>query len=155
MNKILIAIDYAPSAQKVAEKGYELGKSMKADILLLHVIEEIGYYSSTVYDPIMGFGGFTNEAFLDKDVLQNIENEARDFLEKTKLHLNDINIETLVIHGNIVNTIIETSKKEHSNLIVIGTHSRNGLEELLLGSTAHKLIKHSSIPLYIIPIKNN
>jgi nucleotide-binding universal stress UspA family protein len=155
MQKIIIAIDYAPSAQTVAEIGYMLGKSTKAEIVLLHVIEDVGYYSSTVYGPIMDFGGFANVAFLGEDVLQFIEKEAYDFLEKTKLHLNDKKIKTLVAQGKIAETILETAKNEEYDLIVIGTQSKNALEEFFLGSTAHYLLKHSVTPLYVIPIKSN
>lgn len=38
MNKILIALDYDPSAQKVAETGFSFAKAMKAEITLLHVM---------------------------------------------------------------------------------------------------------------------
>lgn len=155
MQKILIAIDYAPSAQKVAELGYAFGKAMKAEIILLHIIEDIGYYSSTVYDPIMGFGGFTNAAFLSSDALQNIEIEAKEFLEKTKMHLKEQDIKTQIVHGDIADSILETAKKEGCKTIVIGTKSRNVIEEILIGSTAHKLIKQSNVPIYVIPIKNN
>ena len=40
MKKVLIAIDYDPSAQKVAEAGYAMAMAMGANILLLHVIAE-------------------------------------------------------------------------------------------------------------------
>lgn len=153
MQKILIAIDYAPSAQKVTEQGYALGKAMHCDILLLHVIEDVGYYSSTIYDPIMGFGGFTNSAFLEKDIYENIQKEAQNFLEHIKEHLKDATIQTKVLHGNIADGIIETATSEQCDLVVIGTHSRSHLEEILLGSTAHQLIRHSKIPIYIIPNK--
>ena len=38
MKKVLIALDYNPTAQKVAEHGFELATAMKAEIILLHVI---------------------------------------------------------------------------------------------------------------------
>jgi nucleotide-binding universal stress UspA family protein len=154
MKKILIAIDYSPSAQNIAELGYSLGKALKVEIVLLHIIEDVEYYSSTNYDPIMGFGGFTNLTSLDKDSLQNIENEANNFLEKTKIHLNDKVIKTLVVHGKITDAILETSKNEKCDLIVLGTHSKSSFEEFFLGRTAHQLIKKSTIPLYVIPIKS-
>jgi len=65
-----------------------------------------------------------------------------------------MHIKTKVCHGSITNTIIQSANDEHCQLIVIGTHSRNMLEELFLGSTAQKLLKYSNVPLYIIPIKN-
>lgn len=154
MQKIIIAIDYSPTAQTVAELGYILGKSMKAEVVLLHIIEDVGYYFSRIYDPIMGFGGFTNGAFLGADVIQIIEKEANDFLEKVKMHLNDKSIQKLVIQGNIADSILETAKKEKCDLIVLGTHSKSKIEEFLLGSTAHYLINHSTIPIYVIPMKN-
>lgn len=155
MKKILIAIDYNQSAQKVAEQGYALAKAMQASIILIHVIEDVMYYSSQSYDPIMGFGGFVNVNFLGPDLLEHIEKEANDFLEKTKLHLKDDKIHSEVLHGTIHSTIVEKAESEHCDLIVMGTHSRKWMEEILLGSTAHKLLKHSKIPLFIIPNKQN
>ena len=54
MKKILIAIDYDPTAQKVAEEGFELAKTMGAAVVLLHVIADPVYYSSTDYSPMGG-----------------------------------------------------------------------------------------------------
>jgi nucleotide-binding universal stress UspA family protein len=153
MKKVLIAMDYAPSAQKVAEQGYEIAKAMNADVVLLHVVEDVGYYSNNIYDPIMGFGGFTNDIIIDNDALLKIEKEANGYLSKAKSHLRDENIQTKVLHGEITERILETAKKEHCDLIVIGTHSRSGIEEFFLGSNAHSLIKQVTTPLFIIPIK--
>ena len=60
MKKVLIALDYDPTAQKVAEMGYNLAKSMHAQAILLHVTSDVSYYSSLNYSPIMGFGGFNS-----------------------------------------------------------------------------------------------
>ena len=58
VRKVLIAMDYNPTAQKVAEIGYSFAKSMDAEITLLHVVSDPVYYSSLEYSPIMGFNGF-------------------------------------------------------------------------------------------------
>lgn len=154
MKKILIAIDYALSSQKVAEQGYEIAKAMHAEIVLMHVIEDITYYSSSVYTPIMGFGGFASTNFLSKDVLESIEKEAMVFLEKVKTHLKDKKIKTIVKHGKTAAIILETAKKMKCQLIVAGTHSKSGIEEIILGSTANKLMNHTVIPILIIPTKS-
>ena len=60
MRRILLALDYNPTAQKVAETGYDLAKSMNAQTILLHVISDATYYSTLNYSPIMGFEGFSN-----------------------------------------------------------------------------------------------
>ena len=43
MKKILVAIDCTPSAYKVAEQAYSLGRAMNAEIVLVHVVEDYGY----------------------------------------------------------------------------------------------------------------
>lgn len=55
MKKILIAIDYNPTATGIAESGYSLAKSMNAEVILLHVVADYTYYSSLDYSPVLGF----------------------------------------------------------------------------------------------------
>lgn len=55
---VLIALDYDPTAQKVAEAGYDLAKMIGATVTLVHAIADPVYYSATGYSPIMGFGGY-------------------------------------------------------------------------------------------------
>jgi nucleotide-binding universal stress UspA family protein len=151
MKKILIAIDYSPAAQKVAEKGYALAKAMNSEIVLIHIIEDVTYYSSQSYDPIMGFGGFVNVNFFGPDIITSITEEAFHFLQKTKEYLYNTPMKLKVLHGDIDNAILEEAENEKCEIIVVGTNGRRGLEEFLLGSTAHKLLKNSKIPIYIIP----
>ena len=58
MKKVLIALDYDPTAQKVAEVGFSMAKSMKAEVILLHVITDPVLYATAGYSPIMGFNGY-------------------------------------------------------------------------------------------------
>jgi len=58
IKKVLIALDYNPTAQKVAEAGFSVAKTMNAEVILLHVVSEPVYYSSEEYSPIMGSNGF-------------------------------------------------------------------------------------------------
>jgi nucleotide-binding universal stress UspA family protein len=152
MKNVLIALDYGPTAQKVAEKGFAIAKAMQAHVVLLHVITDPVYYASRSYSPIMGFGGYVDVDFLGPDLLANIIDESAHFLAKTRSHLQDENIQIEIKQGEIAPTILETATKIKADFIVLGTHSRRWMEEILVGSTAHKLIKHSKIPMYIIPV---
>jgi nucleotide-binding universal stress UspA family protein len=151
MQKVLIALDYDPTAQKVAEIGYSLSKTMNAELYLLHVVAENSYYSSLDYSPIMGFTGFSN---LDPALTINVEEVKRvslDFLEQTKLHLGDENIRTVVAEGDSAHNIIEVAKSLKVDLIVMGTLSKKWLEKVIMGSVAENVLKHSPIPMLIIP----
>ena len=55
--------------------------------------------------------------------------------------------------GFPTNEIINTAKEWDADLIVIGTHGRTGLAHLLEGSVAEHVIKHTSIPVMVVPLK--
>ena len=153
MKKILIALDYAPTAQKVAEIGFSLGENQRAEVTLLHVIEDPNYYASTVYDPIMGFGGYANLDLLHPDIIDELKNTSLAFLEKIKKHLGDNAIKILVKEGSIAQSILEVAKELNADIIVMGSHSRRWLENILMGSITEHVLHHTAIPLFIIPTK--
>jgi nucleotide-binding universal stress UspA family protein len=149
MKKVIIALDYDPTAEKVARVGYDVAKSMNAAVLLLHVVNEPSYYESGSYSPIMGFIGFTAPDILEID--KGLYNEAKRYLEESKKHLGDDTIEIAVLEGDFteaINAIIDSSQ---ADLLVMGTHSRKGLEKLLMGNLAEKILNSSRIPLLTVP----
>jgi nucleotide-binding universal stress UspA family protein len=150
MKKILIALDYDPSAEKIAQTGYAIAKGLGAQTTLLHVVADAGYYSDISYSPIMGFNGFLYPG-IDEMLVKDLLEESHKFLNSSKDHLGDSQIETLVKEGEFVSTIIETAKEISADLIVLGTHSRRGLDRLLSGSIAEKMVQQSDIPLLIVP----
>lgn len=153
MKKVLIALDYDPTAQKVAETGYAIAKAMNAEVILLHVLSDAVFYSASLYDPIMGFGGFGNVDFMQSDVIANLKKTAQIFLNKSKSHLDDTYIQTLVKEGDFADSILEAANDLHADIIVMGSHSRKWLEQIVMGSTTEKVLHHISIPLFIIPTK--
>lgn len=155
MKKILIAIDYNPTATNIAEVGYSLAKSMNAEVTLLHVVADYTYYSSLDYSPIMGFDSFSNLGVLQTNTVVELQNAAQDYLEKTKKFLGDDSIKTIIKDGDSGDAILQTAKELSINIIVLGSHSRKGLEKMLMGSVAEKVLRHSVVPLFIIPVIEN
>ncbi len=152
MKKILIALDYNPTAQKVAETGHQLAKSMNAKVTLLHVISDFKYYSSLNYSPIMGFENFSKA--VETEGALELKRVAQNYLQRSKEHLDDEMIQTTVRSGEFAKTILDTAKELEADIIVMGTHSRRGLEKILLGSVAEQVLNDSLIPLLIIPTRS-
>ena len=85
MKKVLIALDYNPSAQAVAETGFTLAKAMQAEVILLHVMADPAYYAAYEYSPIMGFNSnFIGPETLPPDATEELRKGAMDFLNKSK-----------------------------------------------------------------------
>jgi nucleotide-binding universal stress UspA family protein len=155
INKVLIALDYNPTAQKVAELGFSMAKSMDAEVILLHIITDPVFYSTAGYSPIMGFNGYVDMGPVQLDSVDGLKNASLQYLEKSKQHLGDDDIRTMVKEGDFADTILETAKEEHANIIVLGSHSRKWLENIVMGSVTEKVLHNTSIPLLIVPTKKN
>lgn len=153
MKKILIALDYSASAQKIAETGYALAKSMDAEAVLLHVTADPAYYASYEYSPIMGFDNFISPQTMPPDTTGIIQSGANAFLDRSKEFLGDASIQTLVREGDVVNSILDAAADIQADIIVLGSHSRRGLDKILMGSVAEGVLHRSSIPLFIIPTR--
>lgn len=145
IKKVLLALDYDETAQKTAEIGYALAKTMNAEITLLHVIyEQPAYYS--------GYG-FMQE--LHVDFLADLKQSNQDFLNKMKKKLGDDSIKTLVLEGVVADSILFVAEELEVDLIVMGTHSRKWLENILMGSVVEQVLKKTAIPLFVVPTRKN
>jgi nucleotide-binding universal stress UspA family protein len=153
MKKVLIALDYDPTAQKVAETGFKMAKAMGADVILLHVIADPVYYSSTEYSPIMGYTGGMSADQLQMDGNEGLRQASQHYLDKTKHHLGDATIQTNIVEGDFAESILKAAKAFHADVIVMGSHSRKWLDNILMGSVTEKVLHHTSIPLFIIPTR--
>ena len=153
IKKILIALDYNPTAQKVAETGFSLATSLGAELTLLHVITDPVFYATSGFDPIMGFNGYVDVSPTVVDSIEGLKSASLQYLNKTKQHLGDATIRTLVKEGDFAETILKTAKELHSDIIVLGSHSQKWLENILMGSVTERVLHQSSVPLFIVPTR--
>jgi nucleotide-binding universal stress UspA family protein len=93
--------------------------------------------------------GFTYLPELEQTAL----NEEAEQMAKLKndLEKEGISCETIVRQGIPADIIVQEAKDLHADLIVIGSLGHNSLYNILIGSVASDVIKHSSVPLLVIP----
>ena len=153
MKKVLIALDYDPTAEKVAETGYALAKTMNADVILMHVISNMEYYTSTVYTPVMGYGDFGNAGLTKVYSADDLKKETQNYLDKSKEHLGDDSIQTIIAEGEPADAILSVAEEIRADVIVMGSHSRRWLDKILVGSVTEKVLHKTKIPLFVIPTR--
>lgn len=155
MKTLLIALDYNPTAQKVAETGYFLAKSLKAKVILLHVFTDPTFYATSGFSPIMGYNGFVDVSPTVLENTEGLKDASLQYLNKTRQHLGDDTIRTLVNEGDIADTILRTAKEQHADVIVMGSHSQRWLENIVMGSVTEEVMNQSAVPLFIIPTRKD
>jgi nucleotide-binding universal stress UspA family protein len=85
--------------------------------------------------------------------IDGLKKASLQYLDKTKQHLGDKTIQTIVKEGDFADTILETAKEIHAEIIVVGSHSRKWLENVVMGSVTEEILHHTTIPLFIVPTK--
>lgn len=151
MKKVLIALDYHPVAEKVAAAGHELAKQMNAEVCLLHVLAEVGFYGMQ-YPTFMGYDGY-DEMAVDLSVAAEMRKVAENFVKKAANHLNDERVTTYMAEGDPAKAILQYADQWNASLIVMGTHSHSFLEKLLMGTVASAVLEKTKVPVYMVPVK--
>jgi nucleotide-binding universal stress UspA family protein len=144
IKKVLIAVDYAETAQAVADAGFSLAKTMNAETVLFHVISEHPVY----------YSGYSYMRELEIDISDDLRKSTQGFLNKLIKHLGDVTIQTILKDSvDVAGSILSTAKSVDADLIVMGSHSRKWLENIIMGSEVEEVLRKTTTPLYIIPTK--
>ena len=148
MEKVLIAIDYNPTSEVVAQKGYQLAKTLGAEICLMHVVADVSYYGMQ-YPTFMGFDGY--EVPFNPNIYGELRDVAANYLTTAAKHFNDAGVQTHIAEGETADAILNYAQEWGASILVMGTHSHGTLEKLLMGTVASRVIEHTKIPVHLIP----
>jgi nucleotide-binding universal stress UspA family protein len=152
IKKVLIALDYGPTAKMVAETGYSLASHLNAEIVLLHVIAERIYYTSADNSPALTFSGHMDLSEWQLDSTEAIKNMSLNHLESARKHLGDENIKTIIKEGEVAEAILETANELQAQVIVMGSHRQKWLDKIIEETVTEKVLQSTSLPLFVIPI---
>lgn len=153
ISKILIGIDDSKYAENAAEYGFDIAHKFNAAVAIVNIVEPMMLPSAGVIDPMMG-SAISGEAIQDLELLNLQKNQSENIVERTiKQFAGDMQVTHFTEYGSTASGIIECSKEFGADLIVIGTHSRSGLDRLLMGSVAEHVVRHSEVPVLVVPFK--
>ena len=140
-SKILVPVDFSEYTDEILEYAAEIAKKFGSSLHLIHVIPTMDYFT-----PYESFISAENVEAAQKA----IEAEVRKQLEETAGYLAGIAVTRAVRTGAAFIEITEYAESEGMDLIVMGTHGRGGIEHLLLGSVAGRVIRRAPCPVLTI-----
>lgn len=146
IKKVLVPIDFSDYSKSALRYAVNFAKSFNAEIILIYVVEPI------IYPPDFSMGQIAMPTInTDWD---NRAKEELDKLAKNEITSNG-NVKTIIKTGKPFAEIIETAKEEDIDLIIISTHGHSGVEYILFGSTAEKVVRKAPCPVLTLrePIK--
>ena len=140
--KILIAVDSSAYAMNAAKKGFELAHQLNATIGLKYVIDR----NKESVNVEVGITPEESQTVLLKQAEENIS-------QLIKMYDGIDQVFRFTPEGFPKKEIINTAKEWGADLIVMGTHGRTGLAHMMMGSVAEYVIKHTAIPVMVVPSK--
>jgi len=135
---ILLPTDGSATAEAAARIAEDLARAEGGQVLVLGVARRAFVGSAEDYD--------LTEAVVES-VRETVEQEA------ARIRQAGVEAEPFVVvaestHGGI----LETAAERDVHLIVMGTHGRSALARAILGSTADRVLRHTKVPLVLVPL---
>jgi len=141
LERILVPVDFSEHSKSALAHARGLAAAYEARLQVLHVIEE------TVH-PAFYVPGKTSIYDLRPDIREKAAEAMKKLFDETPGPRADADF--LCTDGRAHKAILEVAEKEKSDLIVIATHGLTGLQHLLLGSTAEKVVRRASCPVFTV-----
>jgi len=141
IKQILLPIDFSEFSKISLPYAIDLAKKFKSDIHIIHVFDE------NILDPYYFSNPKSSQEFfqhVQNDFQKTIDSLIEDF------DTEGINIIPILANGTPFVEIIRYSKKEKIDLIIISTHGRSGLSQMLIGGTAEKIIRKAPCPVLTV-----
>lgn len=144
MKTIVAGIDFSDASKYVIEAGTRLAKALDEGLHLVHVVEA---------EPTYAAYGFSPDEF---PAMQEIQQESVERAEK-KLEVISAEtgvkgVETAVLQGQPLHTILEYAEEVGADMLILGSHGHGFLSSLLLGSVAEGCVRKAKIPALIVPV---
>jgi len=140
--RILIATDFSPASRPAFRAAVDLASQGRGRLAIVHVLPSVA--------PV-GVGGYVSARMYEE-----MEASAREWAEKRLDRLveeargSGIAARALLLEGSAHEAIARAARKERADVVVIGTHGRTGLERVLVGSVAARIIGTAPCPVLTV-----
>ncbi len=139
--KVLLPVDFSDHSDNLLKVAISFAKSNNSTLSLVHIVSTdlyvSSFYSSTINLP---------------NIIIDIVAEAKVHMESFvgRFDFQGVPFESKVIEGNVHKAIYEEAETMGADLIIMGTHGRSGIEHMVLGSTAERVIREAPCPVMTI-----
>jgi nucleotide-binding universal stress UspA family protein len=141
--RILVPTDGSAATHEAIEHAVDLAAEHGATIHALYVVNSASFASLPVESSWENVASLLDEE--GAAALDDVEKIASE---------RGVPVERVLIEGNPSREIVRYGENENCDLVVMGTHGRGGIDRLLLGSVAEKVVRSSSVPVLTVRVED-
>ncbi len=139
LSAVVCATDLSEGSNKALPLAAQMARRHGAKLIVAHIIDlpAVTPYGETMVDP--------------QELRSRVEQSAKAQITDLLAHCEDVEWELNIAIGYPAKEIIQIVEDVNANFVVAATHTRSGIERLLLGSVSRKLMHSLTVPLLIVP----
>jgi len=139
IKKVIVPVDFAGNTDKVVDYAMSVADKLGAEVLFFHAINDFQGYDMMLVHP--SFIGMTKD--LEEKSRERMNNLIKEYKDREFAVGGD------AVIGDAAEEIIKYAEEQNADMIIIGTHGVKGLEKILMGSTAERVIKNAPCPVLV------
>lgn len=146
--RILLALDDSPHSRAALERVQGMRWPDGTRVIVLSVARPA---------TVMAYAEFQTPGALASEPLWEEQTRAHEALvarAEGELRGAGFEVEGRVVHGDPREGIVDTARREHVDLVVMGSHGRTGLARLLMGSVASFVVAHAPCDVMVVRLPN-
>ena len=140
---ILFPTDFSNGARAAMDSALSLANQYNAKLILLYVIQDVNIAEWYIPSSVSAMD-------LVEDMQKGADAEMGKWAAEASKQAKDV--ERMVVRGVPFVEIIRAAREKDADLIVIGTHGRTGIDHMLFGSTAEKVVRKAPCPVLTVRI---
>ena len=155
IQNILYATDLSENSRPAFGYAASLVKQFNAQMLVLHVIEPVNPNTYMQISGAMGEAEWVNlQLDFEKQMMDTLGVRLKEFCNQLQTTCEDVNIKDnniLIRKGLSVDEILSTAVAKQADMIVMGTHGYGMVKDALMGGTARRIVRRSTVPVLVVP----
>ena len=146
--KVLFATDFSAVSARAQAQVLALREAGCEEVVLVHVID-VREIATLIAEPA-GVG--EPEGRFETMILERMRTHAQEHLEEAKIALEDhgLKVRPYLIEGVPAQEIVRLADANDVSLIVVGSHGRSNLSQMLIGSVSENVLRHAKQPVLVV-----
>ena len=144
---IMFPVDLSESSPKIVPYVQAVAEKFGSKVHLLFVARIFDYFTSMHVTQL-------SISQIEKEIIEGAEKRLYEFIDE---HFREFKrIKTTVEPGDATGRILQYISEHHIDLVIMGTHGRKGMDKIIFGSVAERVVKMSPAPVMVVnPYKQN
>ncbi len=146
ITSVVTPVDFSDNSRLIAESAAYMAGKFGANMHLVYVVQNFEDYSG-FFVPQLTLPN------LEEELLGGAENKMASFCEEIDSFCKEAGVsgvESKVFVGDVGEKIVEYANEIDASMVIMGTHGYKGLEKIMFGSVADKVVRSASCPVLTI-----